>query len=759
MLELLLANRAKVLAAFLCLLALTLPGLSRLQVSPDNRVFYGDGDPRYSLLREFEDTFRPSSNITFILTSSRPLSESPHFAESIRWISDRAELLPTARRVDSLSTYPYLTSSGDEVANLPIVDYVCPTKTKCLSQRSNALSSKYLQRRYISDDEKTVGIIVTLDFNIKTVDAVTKIDEAADRLINNFRDHHEGIEIRSTGTVPLMQSYLDATYKDLGGVLALAILVVMLLLFLTLGSFRTASIMLGLGVSTIAITMGIAGYAGLVIITSTATIPLIIFTIVTASSMHFFLHITRAFSLDPSTPTHESIARAYEANWQPILLTTITTMAGLLSLAFVDSPPIKELGYWSALGLLVGTLLTLTVAPVASQEWVRNDESSFQTWLQTCLNAYARNIERGTGSGWAFVVLFLVGISGISRLNIDDDFVRYLGDDNRFRLETEFAARELSSLNRLDVWIVATRDTRILNQESLKQISTLDVFLRNHPHVSNVLSIADIMAQASEHFGDSPSFESLSDEALEQLFWAYELSLRVGQSTGDLINPDRSQTRTSVLLRDITAASIRQLESDIIRWFDGHNKANLEIRVTGEALPISYLSVRNIPPMVIGISISLLVSSFLLGVFYHSARIAVIAFCATVVPVVCGFGLYGLIVESIGLAATIIVAVTVGVVIDDAIHIIFRHEDGRRNLNLSALESAAYSIHRAGSAVVTTTLILTSGFLVLLGSDFSLNSSFGACTGLILVTALLFDLFSLPKLLVWATPDLSDNGP
>jgi len=106
-----------------------------------------------------------------------------------------------------------------------------------------------------------------------------------------------------------------------------------------------------------------------------------------------------------------------------------------------------------------------------------------------------------------------------------------------------------------------------------------------------------------------------------------------------------------------------------------------------------------------------------------------------------------------GLAATVIVAVTVGVVVDDAIHIVYRHEDGRTNLNLGAVESAAYSIHRAGSAVVTTTLILVCGFLVLLGSDFSLNSSFGVCTSLILVVALLFDLFSLPKLLVWATPD------
>lgn len=758
MLKSLVENRAKVLVGYLFVLATALPGLSQLLVSPDNRVFYGDGDPRYALLREFEDTFRPSSNITFILTSKEPLFANPHFASSIRWISDLAEMLPGARRVDSLSTLPLLVSSDTEVVNSTIVDYVCPTKTNCRPERSDALFRKSIQRRYISDDAKTAGVVVVLDFDVRTVDAITRIDRAAEKLINDFQGKYESIEIRRTGTVPLMQAYVDATYKDLSGVLAFAILVIMSLLYLTLGSIRMMLIMLGLGTSTIAITMGIAGYAGLVIITSTATIPLIIFTIVMAASMHFFLHVIRAFSLDASTRVEQAVARAYEANWQPILLTSATTIAGLLSLGFVDSPPINEIGYWSALGLLVGTLLTLTVIPVVSQMWIRNTESRFQSWLLVSLNLHARNVERGRSSHLAFIALFLVSIAGINSLSIDDDFVRYLGEDNQFRTETEFAARELSSLNQLDVWIVAANDAGILTSTSLKQISNLDAYLRSHPYVSNVLSIADVMAEVAEHFGDAASVGTVSNEALEQMFWAYELSLRVGQSAGDLVNPDRSQSRTSVLLKDVSAASIRQLESDIVLWFNDQNVSELEIRITGEAIPISHLSVRNIPPMITGISISLFASSFLLGVFYKSAKIALVAFCATVVPVVCGIGLYGLTVQSIGLAATVIVAVTVGVVIDDAIHIIYRHEDGRKNLHLSANESAAYSIHRAGSAVVTTTLILLCGFLVLLFSDFSLNSSFGACTGIILVTALVFDLFSLPKLLVWATQDLPDTG-
>ena len=100
----------------------------------------------------------------------------------------------------------------------------------------------------------------------------------------------------------------------------------------------------------------------------------------------------------------------------------------------------------------------------------------------------------------------------------------------------------------------------------------------------------------------------------------------------------------------------------------------------------------------------------LLGIAYKNFRIGVVAFAATVVPVVCGFGLYGFLVDSIGLAAAVIVAVAVGVVIDDAIHLVYRFQDGRINIGLSPAESAAYSIHRAGAPIVTTTVVLVIGF-------------------------------------------------
>lgn len=749
MLSFLTENAAKVFSVYILALVLTLPGLFSLSISPDNRVFYGNDDANYKLLLEFENVFKPSSTISFVLTGHDPLPSNSRLATSIRWLTDSAISLPAATQVDSLATHPALREAEAEISNLSILDYVCPPKKECISNRRDALTRETILRRYISEDARTTAIVTTLSFDVRTTTAVSHIHEAARQLVSQFSSKFPDIEIRSTGTVPLMQSYMDATFRDLQGVLIAATILVVLMIYLTLGNFRMTILLLALGVSTVSITMGVSGYAGLIVTISTATIPLIIFTIVLAASMHFFVQSIRTFSLEPRLSVREAIARAYESNWQPILLTAITTIGGLLSLGLVDSPPIQDIGYWSAFGVFVGTTITLTVIPIASIGWLQRSPSKFQLFIQKALNSLARRIEGRRDSNIAFLVLFVGSVVGIAQLSIDDDFVRYLGADNNFRVDTEYSARELSSLNQLDLWISTSPSTDVLSKSTLTYIAEVDKYLRNHPHVANVLSIADIINQISLHIGSSPS-STLSDDAIAQLFWAYELSLRAGQSTTDWISADRRDTRTSVLLKDISSAQIRNLESDIAKHTSSIQPKGMETRITGESVPISHLSTQNIPAMVIGISGSLLISSLLLGFFYRSPILGIIAFVATFVPVVCGFGLYGLVVQSIGLAATVIVAVTVGIVIDDAIHLIYRFEDGRRNLELDPPEAAAYAIHRTGAAVITTTLILSCGFLMLTISEFQLNSTFGICTGLILATALLFDLFSLPKLLTSA---------
>jgi predicted RND superfamily exporter protein len=99
------------------------------------------------------------------------------------------------------------------------------------------------------------------------------------------------------------------------------------------------------------------------------------------------------------------------------------------------------------------------------------------------------------------------------------------------------------------------------------------------------------------------------------------------------------------------------------------------------------------------------------------------------------------------MAATLVVATTIGVVVDDTIHLAYRYIDGLTELDLEPSGAAGYSVHKAGLAILITSVVLVAGLLVLVFSEFRMNSTFGICASLIIALALLYNMVVSPKLL------------
>ena len=99
------------------------------------------------------------------------------------------------------------------------------------------------------------------------------------------------------------------------------------------------------------------------------------------------------------------------------------------------------------------------------------------------------------------------------------------------------------------------------------------------------------------------------------------------------------------------------------------------------------------------------------------------------------------------MATAMIASVAVGIAVDDTIHVYhgFIH---RVKQGISPVVALARTYRQAGRAVMTTTIILSAQFLVLVTSQFVPTTHFGLLTSIGLVVALLFDLVLLPAILV-----------
>ena len=99
-------------------------------------------------------------------------------------------------------------------------------------------------------------------------------------------------------------------------------------------------------------------------------------------------------------------------------------------------------------------------------------------------------------------------------------------------------------------------------------------------------------------------------------------------------------------------------------------------------------------------------------------------------------------------STAIIFTISLGIAVDATIHFMSKFK-----LELNKGKSFLYALKRTylstGRAIVLTTLILCSGFLLLMLSDFLGTFYVGLLLSLTLLFALISDLFILPVLLIY----------
>ena len=113
-----------------------------------------------------------------------------------------------------------------------------------------------------------------------------------------------------------------------------------------------------------------------------------------------------------------------------------------------------------------------------------------------------------------------------------------------------------------------------------------------------------------------------------------------------------------------------------------------------------------------------------------------------------GFGIWGLAVGEVGLSLSVVTSMTLGIVVDDTVHFLTKYRRARSELGRSPPDAVRYAFVTVGRALLTTSLVLVAGFLVLSLSSFELNAGMGLLTALVIALALVADFFLLPPLLM-----------
>lgn len=727
-------------------------GATRLGFSMDNRVFFSPANVQLKTLEEFENTYNRENNILIVIEAKDGNIFTNETLNAIEEITKASWQIPYSGRVDSITNFQHTTVERDDLMVQDLIsDSLSLRPTEIEKLKVVALKEPMLRDRLVSRKGHVTGIVVTINLPVSG-DVTNEVASYTKNLINGFEAEYPDLNFYLTGGVIFDNALAEVSMRDMKTLMPIMFIVMAIVTYISLHSLSGTIATLIIITASSATAMGVAGWFEHKINSASGMAPIIILTLAVADSIHI---LSTIFSeMGSGRSKEEAIKKSLQINLQPIFLTSITTAIGFLSMNASDAPPFHHLGNIVALGVTAAFFYSIFLLPALISLMPIREKAD--TMHCICSHKFASSfakfvIRRQTFLLYAMSVFIIITAFGITRIELDDNFIKYFDEKFSIRTDTDFLTNNLTGLQSMDFSIPSEEAGGISSPEYLRNLDDFTKWAEEQPNVMHVSSITEIYKRINRDMnGGNTEYYRVSDdrELNAQYLLLYELSLPYGLDLTNRINLNKSASRITITLSDASAKQQRELETNANRWIKENFPSYMHGKATGLWLMFAHISERNIKTMLVGTTLALVLISTILLFTFKSVKMGLISLLPNLAPAFMAFGLWGLFIGEVGLAVAVISALSLGIVVDDTVHFLSKYLRARREFGMNEKDAVEYSFVTVGSAITATSLILASGFAVLAFSGFGINSSMGLLTAIAVCFALMTDLLLLPPLLM-----------
>jgi len=733
--------------------------------------------------QEFRDRFGRDDKI-FILISSEDIFSIHFLARLKEFHEDLENTVPMINEVDSLINARYIEGKEGELRVSRFIDRLPETEAEAEVLRRKALDYPLYRNTYLSRNGDSIIMV------IKT-QAVSALTEDGKRIRNHGRGFADG-EMQDKGSslksisqveniailgiietvvkqynaenfnivfsgTPAYQYHVEPKIRK--SLIWVSIMVLSLTFFFMAVLFgRVSGIFLPqfVVIMALAATMGLMAMIGVPFTLTSSMLPSIILSVGLTAPIHFMVIF---FKYQKRVGRLRAVIRTLEHSGLPIIMTSLTTIIGLLSFSFTEIAPVAHLGIFSAIGICICLLLTLIFLPcmISLLKILPGREREYlyeKSVYNRMLIWMGRNSIRHAHDIYIIsFVLFIIILPGFFRFNFSHNMLHYFEEEERFYQETRLIEDETSGFRALEVVLDTGRENGILEYSFLEKLDDLKDYalkqnnISGRPYTGKIISILDIVKRANQvwHNDDHEYFAIPGDNYLigRQLT---EFRRAGPEYLEKFTDPDFSLARFTAMMYWKDAAMdvdfVKQLKSYAEELFG----SSVRVAVTGAVA----IGSRVIDSMMNNLTVGYLTAFFVITIFMiisvGDVKLGLVAMIPNIYPIIAGLGLMGLMGIPLNTYNLIGGSIVIGVAVDDTIH--FFHNFRNYYSKTGDVEAAVLeTLRTAGRALITTTLILVSCFWLRLFSSLKVISDFGLIVGFSLLVAFLADVMLAPALL------------
>jgi len=554
--------------------------------------------------------------------------------------------------------------------------------------------------------------------------------------------------------------------EDMKLMIPLVLVAMALVLFAIFRTLRGMVLPLVVMGGAIIWTMGAMALFDVPLYTISTMLPVILVAVGIGDAVHLLSSYYDVALQNPHRSSKEIVSEVTQRLGGPLVLTSVTTAIGFLTLLFAEMPPFKVFGLFAVLGVFFSWLISITLLPAiltllkpkvgnyfARRRAMRvYEEQSRLAWIMTrwgeLIHARPRLVLG------CFGLIALIMVVGASRLFVNSSWLSDFAKDGEVAVANKVLNEKFSGTVFLHVVVEASEKDAIKDPSLLRKIEALQRHVEKLPNVGDSLSVVDFIKNMNKslHSGD-PKFDVLpeSKEQIAEYLFLFSVSGRP-QQLDEVVDLDYQKALVSVIIKTDYTQSLKAIIDDVnafaAKEFAG---TNVKVNLAGSANN-SYIWA----DLLIGSQASSILFSKV-GIFAIAALmfVSLVAGFYIVLPVTLSTllvaGAAGFMGVALDVSTALAAGMAIGVGVDYTIHYIFRYiEEYRRSGDARSATTA--TLRTVGRTIVFNALVVTVGFSALFFSKFPPHAKLGYFVAAYMVVSCVIALGVLPALFATFKP-------
>ena len=717
------------------------PRANITNIDNDITAWFSRDDPVYRDYERFREEF--AGTRTLIVALRADSAERLFSRESLAYVervTGDIQRVDTVQRVDSLATATIVDAVPDglEVRRLiELADTRGPEEV-----RRRAVDDELIRGDLVSEDGRIAALVVSFDED--------RIDAVRAGVIQQIHDIVDptlpaGFRAYYNGSLEISETYNRITLDNQRRFTPPILLFTVLAIYVTFRSVRkTVLTLVAVGISVLW-TLGLYSLLGFTYnVLSSMILPLIV-VLAIADDVHIMQH------WDEERRTHDA-ARTFKNTvahlTAPLFGASVTTALGMLSLATSEVVAVRSFGIGSAIGIMVDFAISLVVMPTfLSLVKPETGETPHERYLLPPLQRVARwSTSRPAAVFACSVAACCAAALGMLRLRVDTNHINFFSSTHPISESAAVIDSQLAGVYSYQIMLEGEPDS-LKTPDALRRMDRLAGELRRAPHVRKVTSVADYVKRIHRELNDgSPGAGVVPADAetIAQELLVFTLGGEGRHELERIVASDYSRAQISIKLQsmssDLVLQEVEQADALAKQIFAG---SGISVLTTGSGRLFSTLDHYLVTSQVTSFGTAFVTVFGVIFLVFRSFRFGLLTIVPNVLPVVSVLGVMGYLDISLNIATVMVASVALGVVDDDTIHFINRY---RREVAGGATTDEAIQIATAheGRASLTTAIINSCGYGVLLLSEYRPTAWFGGLLALTMAVAFLAEVLILP---------------